>query len=443
MEHDPVLRGFFHDDSIFKKYLDRVVESTEAPLRYHCAAILSALGIVVGRRAVMQTGIYGIYPITPVILVGPSGVGKTQAIQLAQILVREVTKGQVPRRKGAADDKHMGSKMWLLADEATPQAIIRAFTLTPWGDDRNEDTDPAELAIIAGEMATFMSRSGEKEGMIPVLTKLLEQPDEYSRLLVKDMTRGDRKQDITYPTTSFMAGTTIEWMRKLMPSEMFSGGFFRRCIMVKEERKGQYLPNPKRLDAGELRKMAERWEKTLFRSGYLNQDAYKGGIWRSKTIDFKSSENYWAKWGKIHHERRPGDARLVGHHNALPQTIQRTAMCFAVARQKDKVEPQDLKEAEAFILSLLGDLHEVLLQSEVHGFADYCQLLHRLLINQQHSTESELRTQIKCPGAMFEDLLEWSVASGLAKRGGTKKAPWVELANKGMTSWGTTPKKKS
>lgn len=111
-------------------------------------------------------------------------------------------------------------------------------------------------------------------------------------------------------------------------------------------------------------------------------------------------------------------------------------MCFAIARGRMEILPDDLKEGERFIMSLLEDLHEVLLQAEVHGFGEYCQLIERLLISREKMPVNELREHVRCPGQMFDDLVQWAKDTKLAKVTGPAAKEDIELFNKKRTPWG-------
>jgi hypothetical protein len=386
----------------------------------------------------LRVGKYRLYTITPTILVGPSGIGKGEALGLARSVLKHIKKTLVESDSGPT----VGPGMWILEDEATPQALVRAFTIKPSGASM-EENDPAEIAIIAGEMATFMGRTGEKEGMVPVITKLLEQDDSYCRTLVKDISAG-KNQYIEDPTLSFLAGTTVEWMRKLMPSEMFAGGFFRRCIMVQEEHKGRHLDWPKALPEGTLESLASSWNLALFggKDPVFPRNTHTiAGKEKVARFDITKSMDYWISWRARHASKRPNDPKLIGHYHSLPQHILRTAICFAAARGRLDILPDDLREAEDFVDSLLDDVYQVLLQGEVHGFEEMVQLLERMLHIHGRVSKIEVQRILRCPLRQFDELIEWGKKAKLIRIGETRvhegeTGVWYELVDKRRTPWG-------
>jgi len=396
------LQGFYREGSIFVDYLERIEGVTEAPLRYHLGTMLAVLGAVLGRKAVLRVGPHRLYTITPLILVGPSGIGKGEAIGVGRRLLKTC--------KAHVRENKMLPGMWIIQDEATPSALIKAFTVNPQGE-MLKDTDPAEVAIIAGEMATFMSKTGEKEGMVAIVTKLLEQDDSYTRTLVKDMKEG-QTQSIKDPTLSFIAGTTVDWMRKLMPSEMFAGGFFRRCIMVLEHHKGESLDWPVPLIDKDINNLAARWKRKLFTEGPFHDNHNKSSV----VFDIENAKPYWKAWKQRHDKNAPGDPRIIGHYHSMPQHVLRSACSFAAAQGRLVITPDDLRDGEAWVESLMPDLQEILLSGEVHGFPDQCQLIERLLIRKPRMGYKELWNEIRVPKQQFDAVLEWAKNTDLIKK---------------------------
>lgn len=381
------LRGFYRPDSVFSHYIRMVDGVTEAPVQFHIATMLAVLGAYIGRRAAIPYGDKLVYPIVPVILVGPSGIGKGEALGIGRKLLRQL----------AAD------RLWLLGDEATPQALARVFVHHTNGEVRDDGLS-TEVAIIAGEMATFLGRSGEKEGMVQVLTKLLEQDDSYIRTLARDVERG-RTMNVDKPTLSFCAGTTIEWMRSMMPDELFSGGFFRRCSMVVEADKGQRLAWPETLPETKITRLARQWRATLNR---INEDRK-----RPTMVDLEPSKAVWCTFKRRHDSMSIDDERLRGHYNSYPWHVLRTACAFAIACGRRVIEPQDIRDADAYCGSMVPSVRQVLLQAKAQGFEEQAQLLERIMVDRRKISRPHLRQLIRGPERQFDELVEWAKSTGM------------------------------
>lgn len=416
----PAHAGFYRDGSAFRLYMDTVAGVTEAPERFHLATALTVMGTLLGRRFYFPWGKHQVYPINPAILVGPSGIGKGEALGIGKAVIRAA-------RTVLDEEGQDAVSIWLMEDEATPQAITKALTLDPVHRSPLAAGDTPEIAIIAGEMATFLNKSAERDNMVPVLTKLLEQDESYARDLVKDMTDRNRIA-VTDPTVNFLAGTTIDWMRKLMPNEMFSGGFFRRCQLVVEKEKGAHLAVPKLLDKKAIKELSDGIIKII--PGIRNS--------LRREIDFSPSVKWWTAFKVRHDSAGPDDPRIVGHYHSFPQHVQKMALVFAVARGSKVVEPSDCRHAEAWVQSLIPDITAVLLHTEAHGFEDRANLLKRILMEFGEVPHDELWAKIPCPFKEFQDLLTWAEGTGImqvvkGKRG--KKARYKYLGKRSGT-WG-------
>lgn len=413
-------RGFYREGSAFRLYMDTVAGVTEAPERFHLAMALTVMGTLLGRRYYFPWGKHQVYPINPSILVGPSGIGKGEALGIGKAVIRAV-------RTVIDDDGQEAVSIWLMEDEATPQAITKALTLDPVQRTPLAHGDTPEIAIIAGEMATFLNKSAERDNMVPVLTKLLEQDESYARDLVKDMT-DSRRTAVTDPTVNFIAGTTVDWMRKLMPNEMFSGGFFRRCQLIVEHKKGQAVAIPKVLDKRAIEELGRGIVKII------------PGIQNSlrREVDFGPSLKWWKAFKARHDSVGPDDPRLVGHYHSFPQHVQKMALVFAVARGSKEVTPTDCRDAEAWVSSLIPDVTSILLHTEAHGFEERTNLMKRILMELGEVSHDELWSRIPCRSMDFDELINWGVGVGLIKRIGAKqgKKPKYRYLGKRSGTWG-------
>jgi hypothetical protein len=410
-----MLSGFHREGSVLRGYLDEVLPTSEAPLNFHALTALSVLGAFIGRRAIMRYGSHSIYPISPTILVGPSGIGKSEAMGLGKKLLR-----------------HLNPNAFIIQDEATPQALVLAFgfKMLPPGEAavagsalaKRDPGERQEVALIAGEMSTMFKKSGETEGMLQVVTRLLEQDDDYARSLVKDFTKG-HIQILDKPTLSFQAGTTVQWMRELMPSQMFSGGFIRRCLVGKASTKRKSIPIPRSIDDEIYLAMALDWQQGL--SKFSTVDAEIHGV----EMTWEPSEKWWVSWKKDHDSRQPEDERMAGHHNSMPYVVMRTAMVFAAAQNRLHVIPQDFNDAVEFVTELRADAMGLLLESAVHGFEEGTQQLQRLLMDSRDGmTQANLLKHLRMRPKEFEELITWGLTTGLISRNNGPTGPVFKLS---------------
>ena len=84
MELDALLpRGGF-----LRRYVDYTSHS-EAPLAYHTFSALCAVGCIINRRVWFNMGYYKLYPTLGIIILGPSGIKKTSATNIAIDLLQQ------------------------------------------------------------------------------------------------------------------------------------------------------------------------------------------------------------------------------------------------------------------------------------------------------------------------------------------------------------------
>jgi hypothetical protein len=242
---------------------------TEPPSVFHFFVASTMLGATLGRNVFFDKGAYKVYPALSVMLLAPSGrCRKTSAANLgAQLYV-----------KG-------GGK--LMADKQTPEALLDTL-----------QTNPTSL-IYAPELAVFLGKQKYQEGMVPLLTALVDSPDEIT---VKTMGRGE--VTLTNICLSMLMCSTVEWLQTSVPADVFGGGFMSRFLFVVQDSTPRCFPLPPPLNPevkreliaalGRLRMVkgplsfepaAERWYDSWYRSkpgGILASDKQFSGYYERK-----------------------------------------------------------------------------------------------------------------------------------------------------------------
>lgn len=399
------MRGF--ERGCLKLYLDMAIPVTEAPRRFHMATALAVLGATVSRKVYLPVGPHKNYPINPIILVGPSGIGKSEALNIGRDIMDLTAPNVYP-----------------VGDSATMPALVHAFTQMPDGQGgfmpRTADTLP-EASIISGEGTNIMAKTGEKEGMLPAITKLLEQDDRFLRSLKQDMRAGGVPNPKD-PTLHFMLGTTLTWMREMMPHQVFSGGFMRRNTVIHEDAKGRLIDGlPPTLHYHQKEALATAW--TGFRRSDAKEWVYDedhpgilSAILQAKDptkLSWGEAESYYNGWKKRHNLAAPKDERLIGHHNAMPEHIQRAAISFAVSEGRVKLTPDDFRNGEEWVESVQPDALRILQESHASSYEELTRSLERAIKEHRRITFMELRGCFRIPTAMFDDLIDWGKDTGL------------------------------
>lgn len=392
------------ESTFLKTYLDTVVPITEAPLRYHKAVALAVLGAIVGRKAFLQWGPHTNYPIIAPILVGPSGIGKSEAINIGRDCIE----------LGAPN-------VTILGDDTTQPALVYSFTRKPDFSKREDGTTP-EVAIIAGEFATCMGRGGEKEQLLQSVTRLLEQDRTYRRVLKQDIVKNGAVQAIGDPTLYVLGGTTMDWMRELMPKAIFNGGLLRRCTTVREAHKGRKIRGiPPAFTWGDRRALVTELSGMTWNAAETAVQTMNGPLGRvlirqePKEVSWGECVPWWDTWKDHHDNQQPDDERLVGFHNAQPEHIQRTAMSFALSAGRTTLQVADFEAALLWVKSLQPDLHAILLDARPEDYDERSRTVERLLRDQGPISRAELRRRVRVPGNVFDDLLQWLKDTGTAR----------------------------
>lgn len=379
---------FLRKGSCFRPYYQTVEYCTEAPTHYHLVTMLSLLGATVGRNVVLPHGAWEVYPLTASLLIGPSGVGKGEAMAVGQRVLRELRPGL----------------SWV-GDEATPRGIVMALMRDRDGTLR-EDGQANEVAIWAGEMATLVRKELHLGGLLPVVTKLLEQPPEYTWSLAQDLQRGEVAV-VRRPATTLVAGSTIEWMRSAMPSQLFEGGFFRRCLMVVGSAKERILPDPRHLTSDRVAAIAAAFREAL--GDFIAPP-------QPLRADMTKSRALWDSYYRNHHRKAPDEARLIGHHNAWPQHLKRTALCFALSCGRLEILPEDFRLAADFLEELQPHTQQVLMDSfDPTSSLEQLDALERWFRQKRRTRalKQEVHRDLRLSWRDFENLLETASRMGM------------------------------
>ena len=171
------------------------------------------MGAALGRQCWFDNDVFKVYPMLNLLLIGPSGIGKSTCINnLTRVLL-----------------------MTLKPDEGRP-AIIGSGTREKIHEDLV--VSPKAL-LIASELANFFNKAKYMEGLIPYVTQLLDYEDE-----VETRTKGGGITIIRNPSVTVIGGSTIEWLQEQLPDSAGTGGFLARFLIIAEETKSKRVPLP-------------------------------------------------------------------------------------------------------------------------------------------------------------------------------------------------------
>lgn len=311
--------------------------NSEAPLAYHVFCAFMAIGTVVGRKVWFNMGYYKLFPTLGVFLLGPSGLRKTAA---ANIMLRIVQAVELTK---------------VYPEKFTPEAIALSVAENGQG------------LLYAPEMSASLGKQKYLEGLIPLLTRLQDCPDEY----VTD-TVGRGKVLLKDVAISILMCSTPDWFVSNTPADTFGGGFIARNIMVMQTDtpREEDIPRPPKL---ELREdiVVRLMELSKSLSGEMQMDA--------------QCRAFHKEWYHEHKERtkNPEHPLLATYYQRKPDHIKRVAMCLHLAERYDLLLSLESFEharaimewIEQFIPPMLqsmfktsmGETHDYVLQALKHG----------------------------------------------------------------------------
>jgi hypothetical protein len=206
------ITDFIPNDSFFKKWMDCFPVS-ESPKSYLLIAAMSALGVALKRGVWMESDMRRTFPMLNIVFIGPSGLGKTEAIGYGQSLLLEKIPSEL--------------RPVIIEGEATRAALTDELAKHP------------HAVFVAEEMASVFTKQKYQEDMIPFVTELLNYKPKVER-----RTKSGKLQVIVEPSVTFQCGTTLDWFSKQLPNTAAVGGFLPRFLVVHEEEKAQIVPWP-------------------------------------------------------------------------------------------------------------------------------------------------------------------------------------------------------
>jgi len=203
-------------------YIALVSPTTEAPVQYHIATGLVALATVCKRNVFFPwTGWSDLYPNIYVLVIGESGITKkSTAINMIKPLLQKVDKGHI------------------FEGITSLEMFCESFREFPY------------KVMVHDEIRNFIDNANKTygKGMISKVTEMWSCPEE---IIMNFKGIAQEHRVIRYPTPSFLAATTSEWLQ--LDEVDVTGGFLGRtlpiCSIGGEDKS---IPFPARLSLEQL-----------------------------------------------------------------------------------------------------------------------------------------------------------------------------------------------
>lgn len=274
----------------------------ESPASFHAFALLTCVGAALGRRVWMDMTWFKVWPNLSVVLTGPAGgPRKTTAWDMALATVKEGFGGWKTKQ----------------ISDASPQALVEELA--------NAGRSAVGF-IYAPEFRHFFPSQNYMEGAVPLITRLLDNPDHYP---VARITR--KAATLRNVTLSMAGGSTLDWMAKL-PQDAQGGGFLTRVIIVHEEsaKKPSHMPERAKAEvAGRVR--AALAEIARYGRGEMRLGAEARGWYKE-----------WYEGLKVWKGMSP---RLVLYYNRKQTHLLRIAMLMSLPKKVLGVKEMEAAKA--------------------------------------------------------------------------------------------------
>lgn len=290
---------------------------------------MACFGAAIGRRAYFDLDVHRVFPLINLLLIGPSGVGKSTALR--DIAINHLI---VPLPEEIKPN--------VLSGKSTKEAIHQDLVVCP------------KSIILASELANLFSKEKYNEGMIAYFTDLMDLAPTRVR------TKSSGNQMIARPECCVMGGSTKAWLQDALPTNSGEGGFLPRFLIVKEDYKEQRVADPRRLMTDKQRReLATERDRVSYEFARLIRMA-EGVI---DFDDYEASDEYSAWYNTFQPEvgaLSPFAARAGAH-------ILRLSLLVAVSCGRPSITGADVRAAIKLYEYCAKRLAEVVVPLTIEG----------------------------------------------------------------------------
>ena len=208
--------GFIEDYLEYTKY-------QESPEIFHKWVAIGLLSSCLERSVWIDLGYWKSYPNLYILLIAGTAIcRKSTSIDIGIDLLQELM--------------HPPN---IIESKITPAALIKRIAIHTITEEHTVDRT-CTATIVASELANFLSKEKPYEGLIPLLTQLYDNRQVFE---ASTISRGmDRLKE---PTITFIAASTLIWLRESMTTYGLEGGFTNRCNIIYRENTDRCVPRPK------------------------------------------------------------------------------------------------------------------------------------------------------------------------------------------------------
>lgn len=264
------------------------------------------MGNVIGRRVWFDEEYRKIFPMLNVLLIGPSGTGKSTAGNIGCRLLEYAAAGTRPT---------------IMNGGFSTMALHSNLTQDP------------HTFIYASELADTFSKQKHQENIVPYVTDLLDYKD-YKEVTTKK----NGIEIIKEPSVSILGCSTPEWLQSALPSDATGGGFLPRFLLVYEEHKSQKIALPGMHLSAQQRAKVEELRAEVFEEFTHITCAAQGEM----PMKDYSVADYFTHW---YIGFKPRTQFLAPFAERSKEFVIRLAMLIALSEHKTAIDQEDLEIA--------------------------------------------------------------------------------------------------
>jgi hypothetical protein len=283
-----------------------------APLSFHLLSGMAVLGSVIGRRAALERHGGTLWPPTSVLLLGPSGTGKSLALKEKAFKVAQAAMGE-------------SETFYLSEGTFTVAGLVSELKRL-----QQHGADPLEGLHVEDEVSMILTkRTGNETVAQWIIKALAYQPT------LEEKTVGRGKVVLKNLTVAFGFGTTLEYLRKSVGVDEFTGGFMNRFLIVHEADQRE-CDEPRSPSEGEITGLGQELVEIRESLGdYLSV---------SERVESRLSS-----LGNQAKKRHYDSIHLTGYWNRYPVLLLKLASLMAMAKGASTVEVEDLDMAQSLL----------------------------------------------------------------------------------------------
>ncbi len=195
-------------NSFVEAYVAYASDHTSSPETFHQFAAISVCAAALGNRVWVEAGFGRIYPSLWTCFIGPSGVHKSSAVNLATGLLTQANPDL------------------MLPQDFSREALLEHLQRQPFG----------QLAWPEFGVALESFSKEYNAGVLSTLTDIWD-----SRAKITRLTKGAGLIEINYPALSIIAAGKVRWLKEYVRPRQVGGGFLGRWLFVMEHSNGAYL----------------------------------------------------------------------------------------------------------------------------------------------------------------------------------------------------------